>query len=370
MAIFDSSNIITMAEAASILIQMNRADMLLNPINRLEIYEESNFSSKALTQPVKGKSPPQDLYCIKNAWKLGTQLLHSYRPMPTPKYLSTSAKHGSTPGNFFARNTDIDTTASAKWEAPGQIPKDDHMDVDSTIQTPTQGDSRAGNTVSHTSSNVGAGLIIKNQPEVAKAPKYRWRLCTYCGVPGHPIKSCPMIPCRHCQTVGHPTRTCPNLPCKYCNTIGQHAVKDCPIFHAERNAKLRAATARWRKKRKAASERAAKNEPNQPENSLTMPFADDEEEEEAHINPVNPTGKRGLAKETRVQSPIYSQPSHQHRSSNRPNLPCGYCHDMGHLPKDCPVAQTDKNERERGSSAMEREMKGQAWSDKIKKEAD
>lgn len=37
---------------------------------------------------------------------------------------------------------------------------------------------------------------------------------------------------------------------------------------------------------------------------------------------------------------------------------------MGHLPKNCPVAETDKDERERASSTLQREMWGQVGSGK------
>lgn len=359
----DSPDIMTVDEAASILTHMNLADRLLNPTNRLEICGKPSLSSNDHTQPIEEKLSPQNLHRIENAWKLGNQGLHPNRPRLLPKYRAPSAKYKPLARDFFAMNMDVDTTASAKGKAPGQIPKNDHMDAESTTQTPNQANSRARKTVSHASSNAGAGSINQNQAEAARvdeAPNYRWRLCTCCGVPGHPIASCPMVPCRSCHTVGHAPRNCPHVPCKYCNSIGQHAVKDCPVFHAKRNEHLRTATARWRKNRIVANS-AAKCKPIQLENSLPKTLANNEA---AHNNSINLNGKRSLAKETSMQSPICNQPSHQTRNRNRPNLPCGYCHSMGHLPKNCPVAETDKDERERASSTLQREMWGQVGSGK------
>lgn len=155
----DSPDIMTVDEAASILTHMNLADRLLNPTNRLEICGKPSLSSNDHTQPIEEKLSPQNLHRIENAWKLGNQGLHPNRPRLLPKYRAPSAKFKPLARDFFAMNMDVDTTASAKGKAPGQIPKNDHMDAESATQTPNQANSRAGKAVSHASSNAGAGSI-------------------------------------------------------------------------------------------------------------------------------------------------------------------------------------------------------------------
>lgn len=144
----DSPDIMTVDEAASILTHMNLADRLLNPTNRLEICGKPSLSSNDHTQPIEEKLSPQNLHRIENAWKLGNQGLHPNRPRLLPKYRAPSAKYKPLAWDFFAMNMDVDTTASAKGKAPGQIPKNDHMDAESTTQTPNQANSRARKTVS------------------------------------------------------------------------------------------------------------------------------------------------------------------------------------------------------------------------------
>lgn len=94
--------------------QVNMAYRLLNPMNRLKISGKPTLSSNASTEPVEEESPPQNLYHIENAWKLGKEVLQPNRPRSLSKYRAPSAKYESLARNYFVMNMDIDTTASAK----------------------------------------------------------------------------------------------------------------------------------------------------------------------------------------------------------------------------------------------------------------
>lgn len=354
-----TEDIMTMEEAAAILVHMKLSDSLINPMNRLDVSGQPTLPPNTLTPLVEGIPSPEDLHPIENAWESDHQGLHPNRLRLLPKSCTPTAMDERVARDWFARNMDIGTTASAKSKSLEQSPNHDRMSVNSTTETWNQANTHFQSIVSCSSYNAGAGLANQNQPEAIKveeAPKPRWRLCTYCGVPGHPIGSCPMVPCRRCHTIGHASKNCPLIPCKYCNCTGQHAVGHCPVFLAKmaQNEQLRSI-------KRAA--RATKKKPTQEETSLKRPLADISED---YANLVSISGQQDLEKETRMHSPICDQPSHQTRS--RTNLPCGYCHATGHLPKNCPVAKADKNERERTSSAQQRKKRGRA--SRVKEETD
>lgn len=354
-----TKDIMPVEEAAAILIDMKQADSLINPINHLDVSGQPTLPSKTLTPIVEEKTIPENLHYIENGREPGNQNLHPNQPRLLPNFSTPTTMDERATQNWFTRNMDIDTTVSAKDKSLGQTPNDKQMDVDSTIQTRNQANTQAKSMVLRTSGNAVAGVANENQAQAIKveeAPKPRWRLCTYCGVPGHPIGSCPMVPCRRCHTIGHAPRNCPHLPCKYCNTTVKHAIEHCPVFLAKtaRNEELRNI---------GKPARAAKKNPTQEKTSLKRPLADDKEE---YVNLVSVSGQRGLAKETGVRSPTYGQPSHPTRS--RTNLPCGYCHTTGHLAKNCPIARAEKNERERASSAQQR--KKRARTGRVKEEMD
>lgn len=156
------------------------------------------------------------------------------------------------------------------------------MDVESTAQTSNQANSRAGNTVSHTGSNAGAGFINQNQAEATKvdeAPKDRWRLCTHCGVPGHQIESYLMVSCRRRYNVGHPPHDCPHvctIPILQCHRQAYRQRLPClPRENewavAHRNGLTCCNLAGAEEER--AANCAAKGKPAQPKSSLSKTFS-------------------------------------------------------------------------------------------------
>lgn len=301
--IFTTKDIMTVEEAAAVLIHMRFANSLINPINRLDVSRQPSLSPNTLTQFIEGSAPPENLHHIENAWEPGNQGLHSNRPKLSPTSCTPIAMEARA-AREFAENVDIDTTASAKGKSLGQTLNDDFMDVGSTTQPRNKANNQEKGMASSTSGNAGKGLANQNQAEAIKfeeALKPKWRLCTYCGVPGHPIRRCPMVPCRRCHIIGHAPKHCPLLPCKYCNTSGQHAIGHCPVILAKtaRNEHLQ-------KLKEAA--RTAKKKPAQEEASLKRPLADNKEE---YASLVSVNGQRGLTNETSVISPICDQPSHR-----------------------------------------------------------
>lgn len=300
--IFTTKDIMTVEEAAAVLIHMRFADSLINPINRLDVSRQPNLSPNALTQFIEGSAPPENLHHIENAWEPGNQGLHSNRPKLSPTSCTPIAMDARAVREF-AENVDIDTTASANGKSLGQTLNDDFMDVGSTTQPRNKANNQEKSMASSTSGNAGKGLANQNQAEAIKveeALKPKWRLCTYCGVPGHPIRRCPMVPCRLCHIIGHAPKHCPLLPCKYCNTTGQHAIGHCPVILAK--------TARNEQFQKLKAARTAKKKPAQEEASPKRPLADNKEE---YASLVSVNGQRGLTNETSVISPICDQPSHR-----------------------------------------------------------
>lgn len=364
-AIHVTEDIMTVEEAAAILMHMKLADNLINPMNRPDVPGQPALPSNTLTPLVEGKPPPEKLHPMENSGKPENHGLHPNRLKSLPKSYTPTAMDERAARAWFVKNMDIDTTASAKGESSGRTPNDDRMDVDSTTETRDQVNIHSNSMVSRTSDSAGAGLANQNRAEVIKikeGSKPKWRLCSYCGVPGHPIANCPMVPCRRCHTVGHASKNCPLLPCNYCKTTGQHAIGKCPVVLAKRardeqlrNIKIAARTS-------AAATTIKKKPTKEEKTSLKRGLvADDkeeeEEEEEKYANEfVSINSQRGLAKEISMQSPICDQPrQHLHRTRtrtrSRTNLPCGYCHATGHLTKNCPVAKADRNKWERASSA-------------------
>lgn len=344
-------DIMTVEEAAAILMHMNLADNLINPMNRPDVRGQPTLEANITRTPlVEGKPPPENLHPAENFGEPENLGLHPNRlRLLLPKSCTPTAMDERAARDWFARNMDIDTTASAKGESSGQTPNndDDRMDVSSTTQTRVNPHSNS--MVSRTMDNAGASIANQSQAEAIKiegGSKPKWRLCSYCGVPGHPIGNCPMVPCRRCHTVGHAPRNCPLIPCKYCNTTGQHAIGQCPVLLAKtardeqlRNIKIAArATSKTKKKSTQA------------EISLQRPLADDTEEYANEFVSINHSQQRGLAKEISMHSPICDQPR-QHRTRSRTNLPCVHCDPTAHLANNCPDAKADKNECECASSA-------------------
>lgn len=352
-AIHVTEDIMTVEEAAAILMHMKLADNLINPMNRPDVPGQPTLLPNTLTPLVEGKPPPENLHHTENSGEPENHGLHPNRLRSLPKSCTPTAMDERAARDWFARNMDIDTTASARGEFPGRTPNDGRMDVDSTTQTRDQVNTHSNSMVSRTSDSAGAGLANQNQAEAIKAEeasKPKWRLCSYCGVPGHPIGNCPMVPCRRCHTVGHAPKNCPLIPCKYCKTTGQHAIGNCPVVLAK--------TARDEQLRniKIAARAATKKKPTQEETPVKRPLADDKEEYANEFVSIN--SQRGLAMEISMQPPICDQP--RHRTRSRTNLPCGYCDATGHLTKNCPFAKADKNEWERASSAPQRKKRGRA----------
>lgn len=370
-AIHVTEDLMTVEEAAAILMHMKLADNLINPMNSPDVPGQPTLPPNTLAPLVEGRPPTENLHPMENSREPENYGLHPNRPRPSPRSCTPTAMDERAARNWFARNVDIDTTASAKGESPGRTPNDDRMDVDSTTKTRNQVNTHSNSMVSRTSDSAGAGLANQNQAEaikVGEASKPKWRLCSYCGVPGHPIgncpmvpcrrchtvghapRNCPMVPCRRCHTVGHAPRNCPLIPCRYCKTTGQHAIGNCPVVLAKtaRDEQLRSV--------KIAAHAAAKKKPTQEETSFKRPRADDKEEYANEFVSIN--SQRGLAKDMGMQSPTCDQP--RHRTRSRTDLPCGYCEATGHLTKNSPVAKADKNEWERASSAPQREKQGRA----------
>lgn len=374
-AIHVTEDIMTVGEAAAILMHMKLADHLINPINRPDVPRQPTLPPNTLLTPlVEGKPPPEKLRPTANSAEPENLGFHPNRPRPLPKSRTPTAMDERAARDWFARNMDIDTTApSAKDESPRRTPNDDRMDVDSTTQKRDQVNTHSNGMVSRTSDRAGAGLANQNQAgaiKIEEGSKPKWRLCSYCGVPGHPIAKCPMVPCRRCHTVGHAPKNCPLIPCKYCNTTGQHGIGNCPVVLAKRARDEQLRNIKIAARASAAATTTTKKKPTQLQEEKTSLkrglVADDkeegEEEEEEYANEfVSINSQRGLAKEMRMQSSICDQPSrqhlHLHRTRTRSNLPCGYCHATGHLTKHCPVAKADKNEWERASSVPQRKKR-------------
>lgn len=284
-----TEDIMTVEEAAAILMHIKLADSLINPMNCLDISGQPTLPPSTIALLVEEKPPPENLHPIENAWDPNSQGLHPNRLRRLPISYTPTAMDERAAWDWFARNMDIDTTASAKGKSLVHTRNDDGIDVGITTQARDQVNTHSKIMVSRTSDNVGADLANQNQAEAIKpegAPKPRWRLCTYCGLPGHPIGSCPMVPCRRCHTIGHAPKNCPLVPCKYCSTTGQHAIGHCPIFLAK--------TARIEQLRDTKSAaRASRKKPTQEETSLKRPLADGKEEL-VNLDSIN--GQRGLAK--------------------------------------------------------------------------
>lgn len=193
-------------------------------------------------------------------------------------------------------------------------------------------DNFAGENLANNNRNQAEATTIKIEEE-ASMTKPKWRLCSYCGVPGHPIGKCPMVPCRRCHTVGHARNKCPLSPCKYCKMTGQHAIGQCPVVLAKtarsehlRNNKIaaraaRAAAATATAATKKRKQRTQEQLQQQQETSILLksPLADDDKEEEyanefASIN----ASQRGLAKDISMQSPICDQPSRKRTRTRKP----------------------------------------------------
>lgn len=336
---------------------------------------------------VERKPPPENLHPpTENFGEPENLGPHPNRPRlrllpksctPTPNAMDERAAR-----DWFARNMDIDTTASTtKGDSSGQIPNinDDRMDVSSTTTTQTTRDQVKPHSYSMVSRTgtmdnaAGASLASQNQNQaeaintiIEGGSKPKWRLCSYCGVPGHPIGKCPMVPCRRCHTVGHAPKNCPLNPCKYCKTTGQHAIGQCPVVLAraeqQRNIKIAArattttTTIKTKNKRTQLQADTSLNE-------RTLTLADDKEEEYVNnefvsININN--GQRGqLANQiVSMHSPICDHPGQQ-RTGSRTNLPREYCDATAHLANNCPdVAVADKNECERASPLPQRKRRG------------
>lgn len=357
-AIHVTEDIMTVEEAAAILMHMNLADNLINPMNRgPDVPGQPTLRPNTRTALVGRKPPPENLQPTENFGEPENLGLHPNRLRLLPKSGIPTAMDERAARDWFARNMDIDTTASAKGESSGKTPNDDRMDVSSTTQTRDQVNPHPNSMVSRTIDNAGASVANQNQAKAIKieeASKPKWRLCTYCGVPGHPIGNCPMVPCRRCHIVGHAPRNCPLLPCKYCKTTGQHAIGQCPVVLAK------AARDEQQRNIKLAARASTKKKATQADTSqIKRPLADDKKEygnEFVSINSVS--SQRGLlAKEISMQSPICDQPRHRTRSRIT-NLPSEYCDATAHLAHNCPDAKADENEWERASSAPQRKKRG------------
>lgn len=244
-----TQDIMTAEEAAAILMQMNLADNLINPMNRPDVVAgQPTILPSTRTPCVARNPPPENLYPMENFGELKNLGLHSNRPRPLPQSCTPTAMNNERAASrdWFAIKMDIDnTTASAKGETPND---DDRMDVNSTTQRQRRDQANThhsnNNMVLRTIDNFAGAKLANNDrnqaeattieiEEEASTTKPKWRLCSYCGVPGHPIGKCPMVPCRRCHTVGHARNKCPLNPCKYCKMTGQHAIGQCPVVLAK-----------------------------------------------------------------------------------------------------------------------------------------
>ena len=210
-AIHVTKDIMTAEKAAAISMHMNLADNLINPMNCPNggAGQPTLPPSRASTgTPLVARNPPpENLRHMEIIGEPKNLSLHPNRPRHLPKSCTPTAimNERAAPRDWFARKMDIETTASAK----GETPNDDRMVLNSTTQRRDHVKNiHSNNMVLRTIDNAGASLANnRNQAveaiKIEEASTPKWRLCSYCGVPGHPIGNRPMVPCRRCHTVGH-----------------------------------------------------------------------------------------------------------------------------------------------------------------------